>query len=323
LPFLILVFLITATFPLLIVISSFLLDENKIGDDKKELEIENITNANKDNEANEANEANKEKEKNEENNIASSTKLNINNNTKDIDNIKDKPLKRSKIIDENINIIDKKRISNKDDEKKGNEINNENNNDNIYTTTTTDENKFSNNLSNNIFQLWLFLKKEEVYKPVIYVFLYMLTPSYSGPLFYFYTNVLKFTPMIMGRLKLIYGFAAVIGLLIYNKFLHKNAYKDIIWATSLMSLFFNLLTIIVVMRLNVKIGIPDFWFCMTADSLTTALAEINTLPLIVLTCNICPKNLEGTLIAFIMSIINLGSLISNQLGGYLCFYLGN
>jgi len=44
------------------------------------------------------------------------------------------------------------------------------------------------------------------------------------------------------------------------------------------------------------------------------------MPLLVLACRICPKNIEGTLYAFLMLVIYFGSLISNQLGSYLTSY---
>jgi predicted MFS family arabinose efflux permease len=150
----------------------------------------------------------------------------------------------------------------------------------------------------------------------------MIAPSYGDPLFYFYTNELKFTPNIMGRLKLIYGLASVIGIWIFNRFLRNIGFKRIMWVTTILSMMFNMLSIVLVERINKKFGIPDYIFCMTADALTTALAEINTLPLLVLACNICPKNIEGTLYAFLMSVINMGSLISNQMGSYFTNYLG-
>jgi len=148
----------------------------------------------------------------------------------------------------------------------------------------------------------------------------MLAPSYD-PLFYFYTNELKFSPSVMGRLKLIYGFASVCGIWIFNKYLRNVSFKKIMWLTTILSIVFNMLTIILVKRINIKYGIPDFIFCMAADALTTALAEINTMPLLVLACNLCPKNIEGTLYAFLMSVLNLGSLISNQFGSFLTIYL--
>jgi Na+/melibiose symporter-like transporter len=169
---------------------------------------------------------------------------------------------------------------------------------------------------------WMFLKMDLIYKPILFIFFYMLAPSYGDPLFYFYTNVLKFSPLTMGRLRLIYGIASVLGITFYNRYLRNVGFKKIMWWTTILSMMFNMLSILVVSRFNLKLGIPDFLFCMTADALTTALAEINTMPLLVLACNICPKNIEGTLYAFIMSVINLGSLFSNQFGSYFTAYLG-
>eukprot|EP00340_Litonotus_pictus_P008186 CAMPEP_0170515606 /NCGR_PEP_ID=MMETSP0209-20121228/2020_1 /TAXON_ID=665100 ORGANISM="Litonotus pictus, Strain P1" /NCGR_SAMPLE_ID=MMETSP0209 /ASSEMBLY_ACC=CAM_ASM_000301 /LENGTH=414 /DNA_ID=CAMNT_0010800173 /DNA_START=923 /DNA_END=2170 /DNA_ORIENTATION=+ len=167
-----------------------------------------------------------------------------------------------------------------------------------------------------------FIKLPIIYKPVVFILLYMATPSYSDPLFYFYTTELKFSPIIMGRLKLVYGIASVIGIFLYNKYLRAISFKRIIWATTLLSIFFNMLTIIVVERLNTYVGIPDLYFCLTTDALTVALAEINTMPLLVLACNLCPKNIEGTLYAFLMSVSNFGALLSNQFGSSLSSLLG-
>jgi hypothetical protein len=194
-----------------------------------------------------------------------------------------------------------------------------------YNTIPSDqrmEESHSTNLGNQISLFWSFLKMDTIYKPVIFIFFFMITPSYGDPLFFFYTEKLKFSPIVMGRLRLIYGVATVLGIWIYNGYLKNVSFKKIILATTLLSMVFNMLSILLVSRFNLKLGIPDFWFCMTADALTTALAEINTLPLLVLACNICPKNIEGTLYAFLMSVINFGSLIANQLGAVLTSSLG-
>ena len=51
-------------------------------------------------------------------------------------------------------------------------------------------------------------------------------------------------------------------------------------------------------------------------------AEINTIPLLVLACRLCPKNIEGTMYALLMSTLNFGSMLSYQFGGLLMHYLG-
>lgn len=40
------------------------------------------------------------------------------------------------------------------------------------------------------------------------------------------------------------------------------------------------------------------------------LAEINMLPVLVMACRLCPKNFEGTMYAILMSVLNLGSMVS-------------
>ena len=45
------------------------------------------------------------------------------------------------------------------------------------------------------------------------------------------------------------------------------------------------------------------------------IAEINIIPILVMASRICPKNIEGTMYALIMSTVNLGSMFSMQLGG--------
>lgn len=167
-----------------------------------------------------------------------------------------------------------------------------------------------------------FVTQPIIYRPVVFILLYMSTPSYSDPIFFFYTTVLQFSPVTMGRLKLIYGIASVTGIFIYNRYLRSISFKKILWVTTMMSLSFNMLSILLVERVNLKLGIPDFVFTIFTDAISVALAEINTMPLLVLACNICPKNIEGTLYAFLMSISNLGSLLSTQFGSKLSNILG-
>ena len=167
-----------------------------------------------------------------------------------------------------------------------------------------------------------FLSKEQIIKPVIFIFLFMIPPAYSDPLFYFYTNKLNFSPTIMGRLKLIYGISSLTGIWLYNVYLKSVSFKKIMWGTTILSMLFNLLSIALVKRINLILGISDFWFCVAADSLATSLGEINMMPILVIACNICPKNIEGTIYAFLISVVNIGYLFSNQSGAVLGNFFG-
>lgn len=46
------------------------------------------------------------------------------------------------------------------------------------------------------------------------------------------------------------------------------------------------------------------------------------MPVLVLACKMCPKNIEGTMYALLMSAINFGGMVSQELGALLTYYAG-
>lgn len=242
-------------------------------------------------------------------------------NEKSIENKNEFDIEKNEIQQDKENKVnsDSSPESLKNKKSKRNESANNNNANELNLHETNEENL---SLKNQLSLFLSFIKTDKIYKPVIFIFFFMITPSYSDPMFYFYTNVLKFNPITIGRLRLIYGIATILGIYLYNNFLKETSFKKIIIVSTILSSFFNMLSLLLVERINLRWGIPDYMFCLATDALTTALSEINFLPILVLACNICPKNIEGTLYAFLMSIVNLSSLFSNQLGAGITYMLG-
>ena len=54
----------------------------------------------------------------------------------------------------------------------------------------------------------------------------------------------------------------------------------------------------------------------------TFVNELHLMPLMVLACKMCPKQVEASFYAFVLAVINLGYLVSYQLGGILTYSLG-
>lgn len=77
-----------------------------------------------------------------------------------------------------------------------------------------------------------FVKKPAIYVPVIFIFIFVATPSSGSSMFYFYTNELKFHPEFIGELKLASSLASMIGIYIYNRFLKLIPFKKIFFWTS-------------------------------------------------------------------------------------------
>lgn len=171
-------------------------------------------------------------------------------------------------------------------------------------------------------EFWKFLTRREVFMPVSFIFLFMATPYCGDAMFFYYTNKLDFSPEFMGRLKMVQGIASLIGLLVYNQWLKDVSFNSIILSTSIIYSVVSSTQLLLVTRLNLVLGIPDFVFCLASGFLQVALGELNSMPLLVLCARICPKNIEGTMYAFLMSVINLGGMVSMQLGSLCMLLLG-
>lgn len=173
----------------------------------------------------------------------------------------------------------------------------------------------------NCFRLWNFLRKKEILKPIIFILVFTSIPSIASPMFYFYTNVLNFTPEFMGQLRVISAVASAFAVLLYNCFLKLVKFKNIFFWTAILSIISQLFLLILITRYNIKLGIHDKVFSICDNLFIHMMGELNLIPVLVFACRICPKNVEGTMYALIMSTLNLGSLISEQTGALFIYLL--
>ena len=158
-----------------------------------------------------------------------------------------------------------------------------------------------------------FVSQPTIYKPIGFLLLFLITPSAGSVMFYFYTNELGFAPEFMGQLRLANSCASVLGIYIFNKYLRNVPFKKILFWSSIICFVLGLTQILLVTRANVALGIPDKLFCLGDSLIIQTFAEINMMPLLVLACRLCPKNIEGTMYALMMSIYNFGGMVSVQL----------
>jgi hypothetical protein len=128
-------------------------------------------------------------------------------------------------------------------------------------------------------------------------------------MFYFYTTVLLFTPEFLGELKFMYAAGTIIGVVLYNCSLKNLSIRKLFSITSIFYYLCYESLIILVTRKNVEWGIDDRLFCIGDSIMLHLVAELNMMPLLVLSCKMCPKNIEATMYAMLMSTMNMGNYI--------------
>lgn len=116
---------------------------------------------------------------------------------------------------------------------------------------------------------------------------------------------------------------SLLGLLLYQKVLKDYPYRGVLFWAQLLHGIIGMLDLILVLRLNLKLGVPDKYFVVLDEIVSKCTGRIKRMPLLVISSKLCPPGIEGTFFALLMSIDNFGSLTSSWGGGLLLHVLND
>ncbi|KAL7165923.1 hypothetical protein ACSBR2_036735 [Camellia fascicularis] len=173
--------------------------------------------------------------------------------------------------------------------------------------------------------MWTTLKCPEVWRPCLYMYI-SLTLSlniYQG-MFYWFTDSEEgpsFSKETIGYIYSIGSVGSLLGAILYQYGLKDYPFRDLCFWTQLLFGLSGMLDLMLVLRLNLKFGIPDSLFVVIDVSVSQMILRLKWMPLLVLSSKLCPPGIEGTLFALLMSIDNAGLLTSSWGGGLLLHVL--
>jgi len=141
----------------------------------------------------------------------------------------------------------------------------------------------------------------------LFLFLYYLNPGFGLPLYYYMTDTLKFSQDYIGVLGAINSAGWVVGAVLYKKLRGRTTSKgllnfSILIGTATTAAFLLLAGETSAAIINFASGTAG----MVAFVATLALAA-----------DYCPKRAEGFAFALLMSLLNLSSAFSNNIGAFL------
>lgn len=173
--------------------------------------------------------------------------------------------------------------------------------------------------------IWKTLKCQIVWRPCLYMYLSIaLGLNVAEGMFYWYTDAKEgpsFSQEVVGSIYAVGAVGSLLGVLIYQNLLKNHPFRDILFWTQLLWGASGLLDLVLVLRINLKIGLPDYFFVVIDAVISHMIGRIKLLPLLVLSSKLCPPGIEGTFFALIMSIDHVGMLSSSWAGGLLLHVL--
>uniref|UniRef100_A0A2N9IW86 Folate-biopterin transporter 3 n=1 Tax=Fagus sylvatica TaxID=28930 RepID=A0A2N9IW86_FAGSY len=160
--------------------------------------------------------------------------------------------------------------------------------------------------------MWTTLKCRDVWRPCLYMYLSLALGLniYEG-MFYWYTDA-KGGPYFSQFQ--IYICQEPLGSVALLGSPHRGELKLESWGHGLLDL-------VLVLRINLKIGVPDYFFVVMDAAISHIIGRLKWMPLLVLSSKLCPPGIEGTFFALIMAIDHVGMLTSTWAGGLLLHVL--
>ncbi len=171
-------------------------------------------------------------------------------------------------------------------------------------------------------QLWGAVKQKFIWLPVAFLFIWQATPTADSAFFFFVTNDLGFEPEFLGRVRLVTSLASLIGIWLFQRFLKNVPFRQILGWSTVIACALGMTSLLLVTHANRALGIDDHWFSLGDSLILTVVGQITWMPVLVLSARLCPKGIEATLFALLMSIWNLSMLLSQELGALLTSWLG-
>ncbi|MEM8828978.1 MAG: folate/biopterin family MFS transporter, partial [Cyanobacteria bacterium P01_G01_bin.19] len=171
-------------------------------------------------------------------------------------------------------------------------------------------------------QLWSAIRQKQVWLPIVFLFIWQATPTADSAFFFFSTNELGFEPEFLGRVRLVTSFASLIGIFLFQRYLKTVPFRTILGWSTVIAAALGMTTLLLVTHTNRALGIDDHWFSLGDSLILTVVGQITWMPVLVLSARLCPKGVEATLFALLMSIWNLSGLLSHELGALLTSWLG-
>ncbi len=157
---------------------------------------------------------------------------------------------------------------------------------------------------------------------IAFLFIWRSTPTSGGALSYYLIDELKFTPEFFGTLSLVSNITAILGIVIFRKFLLSLPLRTLFLWIVILSIVLSLPSIGLVYGWYAVLGVSPEFFAVADTAIGGALQEIGFLPLLVLAARVCPKGMEATMFALLASIMNIGLAVSDLGGAWLTTIFG-
>lgn len=159
--------------------------------------------------------------------------------------------------------------------------------------------------------------QKNIRKPIIFIFCVSAMPSCGFAMMYFFQNSLRFTPMQFAVISAAEHVSHMLGAVLFRLRLRKVSFRKIFYGGIFLLSIMRLFQLVLICQWNHKLKVSDIVFAVGEGVAFSLVAQIMTMPICVLGARLCPSGVEASLYSMLMSVSNLGGLVSSYAGAAL------
>ena len=159
---------------------------------------------------------------------------------------------------------------------------------------------------------WKALFNKALAVPMLFLFCFFLSPSFGTPLMVQMREVLHMDKMMIGFLGSVGTVFGLLGYLFYFFKAHKYNLEKLLYFSVLFGGFSTLW----------YLWIPNQWWLLAYNIILGSIGAISHLVILAYVAKLTPKGYEALVFAGLCSVLNLGSMGSGYLGGFLYDIIG-
>jgi MFS family permease len=156
------------------------------------------------------------------------------------------------------------------------------------------------------------LAEREIWIVAGFIFFFNFSPSFGPALVFYQTDVLRFDQQFIGHLGAVASITAVGGALAYAPLSRRIPLRRLI----------NLAIGAGVIATLAYLGYRDAWSALLIEAAFGCVGMITQLAFLDLAAKACPRHVEATFFALLMSVFNGGTQLSQNVGGRLYDWYG-
>jgi len=155
----------------------------------------------------------------------------------------------------------------------------------------------------------------------LFIFLVVIAPGITDAMFYFQVDVLNFGSTTFAWINLISSVASIVGIWGYRALFQFAPLWKYLLITTIAYSIVQSSNLILASHHTYWLGVSPTDFTLINTFFYGTINELHLMPLMVMACYMCPKDVETTFYALVLAVINAGYLISYWSGGLLTLWL--